>query len=118
MQFEKAPNLYWALADLPRPYIDLRRALQGEKVSVNGMFAKIRAALKDPNLSPYFADNLEDIFEIMQILDGSLSAAGSWQTLRVRPSDRSGLSGCQTVFVGAWLPGGASRCHARHSSLR
>jgi hypothetical protein len=29
-----APNLYWALTALPRPFIDLHRGLQGERVSI------------------------------------------------------------------------------------
>lgn len=29
-----APNLYWALTDLPRPFFDLRKALQGEKLGI------------------------------------------------------------------------------------
>ena len=52
VQLEKAPNLYWALADLPRPFIDLRSALQGEKVGITGMLGEIRAALKDPTMPP------------------------------------------------------------------
>src|SRR6266853_5014216 len=31
-----APNLYWSLTDLPRPLIDLRRPLQGERMMVDG----------------------------------------------------------------------------------
>ena len=32
VQLDKRPNLYWALADLPRPLIDLRQAsARGEK---------------------------------------------------------------------------------------
>ncbi|HTU17717.1 MAG TPA: hypothetical protein VMG10_06600 [Gemmataceae bacterium] len=33
-----APNLYWALTELPRPFVDLRKGLQGEKL---GMYASI-----------------------------------------------------------------------------
>lgn len=31
VQVDKAPNLYWGLTDLPRPFINLRQPLQGEK---------------------------------------------------------------------------------------
>lgn len=33
-----APNLYWALANAPRPFFDLRRALQGEKAVMEELF--------------------------------------------------------------------------------
>jgi hypothetical protein len=49
IQLDKAPNLYWALADLPRPFIDLRRPMQGEKVGIASVFPGIRAALGDPS---------------------------------------------------------------------
>lgn len=52
VQLEKAPNLYWGLTDLPRPFIDLRRPLQGEKMSIDSIFPEIHAALSDPRLPP------------------------------------------------------------------
>jgi hypothetical protein len=33
-----APNLYWALTDLPRPFVDLRRAVQGERLGAYASF--------------------------------------------------------------------------------
>ena len=41
IQRPDAPNLYWALANAPRPFLDLRRPLQGEKAIVEGMFAEV-----------------------------------------------------------------------------
>ena len=38
IQQPNAPNLYWSLTDLPRPFIDLRKAMQGERVGVYGIF--------------------------------------------------------------------------------
>ena len=34
IQQPDAPNLYWALTELPRPFFDLRKALQGEKMGL------------------------------------------------------------------------------------
>ncbi len=34
LQLPGAPNLYWALAELPQPFIDLRKGLQGERLLV------------------------------------------------------------------------------------
>jgi hypothetical protein len=36
IQAPGAPNLYWALTGLPRPFVDLRKGLEGEKVMVLG----------------------------------------------------------------------------------
>jgi hypothetical protein len=32
-----APNLYWALTDLPTPFIDLRKTMQGEKIVTDSL---------------------------------------------------------------------------------
>lgn len=37
-QIPDAPNLYWALTDLPRPFINLRGAMQAERLMVNALF--------------------------------------------------------------------------------
>jgi hypothetical protein len=36
VQAPGAPNLYWALADLPRPLVDLRRGMQGDRLLLQG----------------------------------------------------------------------------------
>ncbi len=43
------PSLYWALTDLPQPFIDLRKGAQGERVMMTDVFAPIhaRAAMSD-----------------------------------------------------------------------
>lgn len=38
LQIQGAPNLYWALTDLPRPFINLREAMQAERMMVNALF--------------------------------------------------------------------------------
>jgi hypothetical protein len=39
-----APNLFWALADLPTPFIDLRKGMQGERVWVPKEYQLLRKA--------------------------------------------------------------------------
>jgi hypothetical protein len=46
---EKAPNLYWALADLPRPFLDLRVPLEGERIRAYAHFPGLLDAANDPN---------------------------------------------------------------------
>jgi hypothetical protein len=43
-----APNLYWALAALPQPFIDLRRALETEKIMVEVHFPDLKKLDKGP----------------------------------------------------------------------
>ena len=44
-----SPNLFWALTDLPAPFIDLRKGVQGERVMVLDVLAPIdeRATMSD-----------------------------------------------------------------------
>jgi hypothetical protein len=53
VQRPKAPNLYWPLADLPRPFLDLRRSLQSERVAIAGLLPDVAAAARDPNAGPW-----------------------------------------------------------------
>src|SRR5205807_2164290 len=41
VQAPGARNLYWALADLPRPFISLRRPLQGEMMMASASLSRI-----------------------------------------------------------------------------
>lgn len=42
IQTPGSPNLYWPLTDLPRPFIGLRKAYQGEKLWIEGTFPELR----------------------------------------------------------------------------
>jgi hypothetical protein len=52
IQQPDAPNLYWALTDLPTPFIDLRKPLQGEKLVIDSLFPGWREMLADPQARP------------------------------------------------------------------
>jgi hypothetical protein len=51
------PNLYWALTDLPRPFIDLRKGLQGERLMVAAEFPGLidTAPMSEPQLQRILA---------------------------------------------------------------
>jgi hypothetical protein len=53
IQHPKAPNLYWALTDLPRPFLDGRAAFEGERVMMYGSFPGLREAVRDPDAGPF-----------------------------------------------------------------
>jgi hypothetical protein len=48
IQAPGSPNLYWALTDLPRPLIDLRRGLQGEKLMLEAEFPDLKDIETEP----------------------------------------------------------------------
>jgi hypothetical protein len=52
VQQPKSPNLYWPLTDLPRPFLDMRRPLQGERIMAYGTFPGMAEVLADRNAGP------------------------------------------------------------------
>jgi hypothetical protein len=52
IQQPDAPNLYWALTDLPHPFVDLRRNLQGERVMMQGWFQELFNSLAHRQARP------------------------------------------------------------------
>jgi hypothetical protein len=53
LQQPGAPNLYWALTDLPQPFIDLRKPMQGERLMAYGTFPGMAGCAADPNAGPW-----------------------------------------------------------------
>jgi hypothetical protein len=48
----KAPNLYWALTDLPKPFIDMRKPMEGERLFFYGAFPGLLEAVTNPDAPP------------------------------------------------------------------
>jgi hypothetical protein len=78
VQQPDAPNLYWALTDLPRPLIDLRKPMQGERLMIYGSFPGLAATAADPNAGPA---SEEQVAKWMELL-GQLNDDGN-QYLRI-----------------------------------
>jgi hypothetical protein len=47
-----APNLYWALTDLPRPLLSPRQGIEGERLFMDWLFPGYREVLDDPAAPP------------------------------------------------------------------
>jgi hypothetical protein len=47
-----APNLYWALTDLPRPFIDIRKPMEGERIGIYGTFPGLVEVMNNPDAPP------------------------------------------------------------------
>jgi hypothetical protein len=91
------PNLYWALTDLPHPFIDLRKGMQGDRLMMTDLFAsvseqtpmseaqvqqavdRLRRLLKDANVTadvPRWLDTLSQDEEHVRAARKRLIAAG------------------------------------------
>jgi hypothetical protein len=87
LQQPGCPNLFWALTDLPQPFIDLRRGLQGERVILAKEFSVLNekeqmtaaqlqkvfdrfntfladSKLKGPKLGEWFAERAKDVVHV------------------------------------------------------
>lgn len=60
IQLPSSPNLYFALIDLPRPLVDLRKGMQGERLMMEAVFPGLRDALRDPELPPFSAKKMQE----------------------------------------------------------
>ena len=73
IQQPRAPNLYWALTVLPRPFLDLRKPIQGESLFFLAAFHGLAQRLENGPLSP---SELESVrYRIINIMD-DLGVAG------------------------------------------
>jgi hypothetical protein len=60
MQQPRAPNLYWALADLPRPFIDQRRGVEGDRQERLRRFTGLAEAAADLSAAPMTEEQVQD----------------------------------------------------------
>ncbi len=77
IQAPGAPNLYWALANLPRPYLDITTALDGEQSLLEKEFPQLKTLDSAPwsiEQARAFAD---DFHRKMAMLTGSWARASS-----------------------------------------
>jgi hypothetical protein len=65
IQRPDAPSFYWPLADLPRPFIDLRKPAQGERVLAYNSFPGLTEMAGDPNARPWTPEQVETVVGVM-----------------------------------------------------
>jgi hypothetical protein len=65
IQYPEAPNLYWALTDLPKPFLDIRPAFYGEQLGVYGTFPGIADAIGNPKAGPLSPKQVQDCVEAL-----------------------------------------------------
>jgi hypothetical protein len=59
VQHPKAPNLYWALTDLPQPLVDHRKSFEGERLWVYGTFPGIGESMADLDAGPITEEQVQ-----------------------------------------------------------
>ena len=77
-----APNLYWTLTDLPTPFIDMRKSIQGEKMFIEAMFPGWRDLVADRQARPISAGEIEALVMRTQGLGDVLGAHSSDKEVR------------------------------------
>jgi len=61
VQRPDAPNLYWALSNLPRPLIDMRKPLQGERLFLDSLWPEARDMLAADRPTPLSSAQVEKL---------------------------------------------------------
>jgi hypothetical protein len=70
VQVPDAPNLYWALSDLPHPMVSLRKPLQGERLNIDTYFPGYLELLANPKAAPNSPQQVEEhIDKILPLID-------------------------------------------------
>jgi hypothetical protein len=76
-----APNLYWPLTDLPRPYIDLRRPLQGEKLILDQLLPGLRESARGDKLEPLPLEQLRKMptYSLAELEGSRAGRSSAWE---------------------------------------
>ncbi len=69
LQQPDAPSFYWPLTDLPRPFIDMRKPMQGERVGTYGTFPGMNEMAADLNAKPWTPEQVAKVVYTFQYFD-------------------------------------------------
>lgn len=67
----RTPNLYWSLTNLPRPFLDPRKAFEGERLMVYGTFPGVLELINNPEAGPLKPEQLEKLIRMVLNLENS-----------------------------------------------
>jgi hypothetical protein len=93
------PNLYWALTDLPTPFIDLRKALQGERIMSEFLFVGIETTSPTPEAT--LEKVVGRIEELIKVENNTKKDARAW--LDTRAKDASYVKSARKRLVESGL---------------
>lgn len=110
VQTESAPNLYWALSDLPRPLLDTRPGFQGDQIALGQVFPEMNQfeqRVYTPEQMRLLADRFTKMMHQHDLPEQVLRAypaAKAWLLAQGKPADVvEAMPALQTVVL-----------HARH----
>ncbi|HJZ56375.1 MAG TPA: hypothetical protein VKE74_15530 [Gemmataceae bacterium] len=90
LQQPGAPNLFWALTDLPTPFIDLRKGMLGERVWLPREYDVLRTAVPVPEAQlKKLADQLDPILQLAA--EDRAKKRKTWDSLGKQAADPSAV---------------------------
>jgi hypothetical protein len=105
LQQPGCPNLYWALTDLPRPFVDLRDGVQGERLILASLFPSLdeRAPMSEVRLKKALAE-FQEVLQLTRPLGkGPKEERGVQGWLDRRSKDEAGVRAARQRLVGFGL---------------
>ena len=122
LQNEDCPNMYWALATLPRPLVDLKDSIQFELGSVHRVMPVLQEAEESDHEQEYWlsawAKSLEALQTVVDVPDSKIGLAMiSVAATRTRQAaiNRIG-NGCRCCPLASRDAGGAAGRNTRNST--
>lgn len=97
-QHPQAPNLYWALATMPRPLVDMRRAMAVERQFLYQQLKVLREVDETPRPAGYWQDFLERLLPQLGYLTSEFG-------LPLASDDPEAAKAALVGFVAAAYPG-------------
>ena len=99
-----APNLYWAIGQLPTPFIDLRKGMQGERLLVDAEFKDFidPARVWDEDQLRKAYESSKRYIDLFDLKDATAKKVQAWVMARLK--DEKWLTETRTWLVSMGLP--------------
>lgn len=103
VQEKDAPNLYWALASMPRPLIDLQHANSNERQLLYQQVKVLREVTEKPRPAGYWQDFIDRLLPQLDLFAAEMN--------RPIPTDRASRKAALIAFIAASYPGAKMFLH-------
>jgi hypothetical protein len=78
-----SPNLYWALTNLPQPFVDLRKAYESERMLIDNLLPGFREALAKRSAEPLTPSAIAALqVKLVQLPDQNLSLVATFFVMK------------------------------------
>ncbi len=72
----RTPNLYWSLANLPQPFIDPRKAMEGERLGAYATFPGMLDVANNLDAGPLPPEQIEKMVKMYFLIEGDAGNGG------------------------------------------